>query len=434
MKTLKIIVGILIQIVFISALFLVLYLVLIYFTDGLGNGFVAGALSIFAALILLFYKYKKKWKADQKAIFLISLIPGIIFIAFVVYTLVPVASSGSILKFPDPKDVVVKYWKLETGSSIAYYKLSAKSGIPKKSTPIIFLHGGPGAYVRQIEINFFTLFTNDGYDVYLYDQAGSGRSGLLPKKEYSHERNIKDFEAIINTINAKQYIVVGQSYGGSLLAHITADENLSKRIAKAIYAEPGASVSSDLDEDKKKFSRSPNALTDDINLPVRLLISILISPKGEFTSQNEIINYFFDHQQLIQDLFTESFPKKDKGRIPKVDLSVINFAANSAIKLNATKPSEELSREYKLYKVPSLLILGESSYVERNAPMDLLKINENITEVQYIKGVGHILWNGLDNNNRRVKKVIDDFLNNNTSDIPNYPQRSQIDDFLKKKL
>ncbi|QRY55871.1 alpha/beta fold hydrolase [Sphingobacterium siyangense] len=434
MKTLKIIIGILFQIVFVPAFLLVLYLGLIYLTNGLGMGLVAGLLSIFTTLILLFYRYKKTRKTYQKVTFLSSLIPGIIFIAFVAYTLVPVAYSGSIPKFPDPKGVDVKYWKLETGSSIAYYKLSAKSGITKKSTPIIFLHGGPGAYVRQIEINFFTLFTNDGYDVYLYDQAGSGRSGLLPKNAYSHERNIKDFEAIINTINAKQYIVIGQSYGGSLLAHITADENLNKRIAKAIYAEPGASVSSDLDEDKKTFSRSPNALTDDINLPVRLLISILISPKGEFTSQNEIINYFFDHQQLIQDLFTESFPEKDKGRIPRVDLSVINFAANGAIKLNSTKPSEELSLAYKKYRIPSLLILGESSYVERNAPMDLLKINENITEVQYIKGVGHILWDGLDNNNRRIKKVIDDFLNNTISDIPNYPNRSQINDFLNKKL
>ncbi|MUV04666.1 hypothetical protein GN157_13195 [Flavobacterium rakeshii] len=220
-----------------------------------------------------------------------------------------------------------------------------------------------------------------------------------------------------------------------MLAHITADENLSKRIAKAIYAEPGISVSSDeADEGKKTFSRFPNALSSDINLPVRLLISILISPKGEFTSQNEIINYFLDHKQLIQDLFTESFPEKDKGRIPKVDISVINFAVNSAVKLDATKTSKELSKAYKKYKVPSLLMLGESSYVERNAPMDLLRINDNITKVQYIKGVGHVLWNGLDNNNLRVKKVIDDFLNSNVSDIPNYPQRSQIDSFLNLKL
>src|SRR5690606_12306551 len=136
------------------------------------------------------------------------------------------------------------------------YKLSADKNVSKKETPIIFLHGGPGAYVRQIEISFFSEFTKDGYDVYLYDQAGAGRSDLLPKEQYAHTRNIKDFEAIADEIKASKYIVSRQSDGGYLLAHLAADEKMSKSILKAIYAEPGVTLQSDVPDDQRIFSKS----------------------------------------------------------------------------------------------------------------------------------------------------------------------------------
>ena len=53
-----------------------------------------------------------------------------------------------------------------------------------------------------------------------------------------------------------------------MLVHITADEHLSKRIAKAIYAEPGVSVENSLSDDEKVFAKSPHAKASDINLPV----------------------------------------------------------------------------------------------------------------------------------------------------------------------
>ena len=414
-------------------LLLVLHLALLYYTNAYWRGMAAVMAAIGLAGLLFYLLHRRGWTSTKYNRIILS-VPFLLFCAFIAYTLIPVASSGNRKRAPDFALVTTKYWNLNTGSRIAYYKLPAKKGIQKKETPIIFLHGGPGAYVRKLEIDFFNQFTNDGYDVYLYDQAGSGRSDLLSKATYSHERNIDDFEAIINTISAKQYIVIGQSYGGALLAHITARKDLYKRIAKAIYAEPGVSVTNNISEGEKVFAKSPHATAGDINLPVRLLISMMITPKGEFTSQNEIINYLLDHKQLIQGLFSESYPGKDVARIPAVDISVINFAANAAIKTDDTKPSGELADNYRRFKVPSMLIIGESSYVERNAPMDLLRINPNITRVQYVKGVGHILWNGLGSNNERIKRVIDQFLYDKNPDIPNYPVHGMADEFLKQRL
>lgn len=83
----------------------------------------------------------------------------------------------------------------------------------------------------------------------------------------------------------------------------------------------------------------------------------------------------------------------------------------------------------------SLLMLGQSSYIERNGPLDLLSINPNIKRVQYLTGVGHLLWNGLDKNDMRVKHIMDDFLNGRTSSVRNYPRTaSEISEFYKKGL
>lgn len=416
-------------------LFLILYGICIYATNGLYQGKLAAVLS--SAAIIFFYIGLRKINTVKSRIKQMGwLLSFLIFFTFVIYTLIPVASSGDVHKEKDFENVPTRYWNLKTGSRIAYYKLPADKNLPKKETPIIFLHGGPGAYVRQIEISFFSEFTKDGYDVYLYDQAGAGRSDLLPKEEYDHIRNIKDFEAITDEIKAKKYIVIGQSYGGSLLAHLAADEKISKRIFKAIYAEPGVTLPGDLPDDQRVFSKSKPVAVNDVSFPVRIMISLLINPKGKFAPQNEVVNYLTDHPALIQSLFAEAYPEKDSARVPKVDRGIINFSANTIVKseVNFYATKKDLAEKYRKYKVPSMLLIGESSYIERNAPLDLLAVNPNITRVQYIKGVGHLLWNGLDHNNQRVKKVIDDFLNDHDSEIPNYPTRQDINDFYKRKL
>jgi proline iminopeptidase len=69
------------------------------------------------------------------------------------------------------------YWDLPTGSRLAYV-LTPAVGAPQP-TPVIMLHGGPGAS------GDFTLQPADqrlaaaGFDVYQYDQVGAGLSERL---------------------------------------------------------------------------------------------------------------------------------------------------------------------------------------------------------------------------------------------------------------
>ena len=130
-----------------------------------------------------------------------------------------------------------QYWNLKTGSKIAYTFIEGK-GI-KKPYPVIYLHGGPGGYVHSKVIEVLGKLSEDGFDVYLYDQIGCGLSARLENvNDYTAPRHQKDLEAIVEIIKAKKIILVGQSWGGAL-ATLYAADNL-KKVDKIILTCPGA--------------------------------------------------------------------------------------------------------------------------------------------------------------------------------------------------
>lgn len=89
------------------------------------------------------------------------------------------------------------YWKMDEGFHIAYTKLAGIDSIQKP--PIIFLHGGPGGYIHSSIIEALSGFTAYGYDIYLYDQRGSGLSDRLKKYiDISFEKHLLDLNEIIS--------------------------------------------------------------------------------------------------------------------------------------------------------------------------------------------------------------------------------------------
>jgi proline iminopeptidase len=131
----------------------------------------------------------------------------------------------------------ISFWHLSTGSRIAYTMYAAK-GI-KKPYPVIYLHGGPGAGITERELQVYAALADDGYDVYLYDQIGCGRSGRLKNiNDYTADRHVKDLQEIVKKISATKVILIGQSWGSILCMLYTADN--SNSIDKIIITAPGA--------------------------------------------------------------------------------------------------------------------------------------------------------------------------------------------------
>lgn len=129
-----------------------------------------------------------------------------------------------------------KYWALSTGSTIGYTFVPAKG--TKKPYPVIYLHGGPGGFVSETVIEVLARLSGNGYDVYFYDQVGSGQSGRLENiGEYTVERHLRDLKEIINKTGAEKAILIGQSWG-AVLAVLFSAGNPAK-VYKLVLTSPG---------------------------------------------------------------------------------------------------------------------------------------------------------------------------------------------------
>jgi len=112
------------------------------------------------------------------------------------------------------KQAGTQHWQLRTGSRIAFTLVVAKT--KKRPLPIVYLHGGPGGHVHDGLIKSLAPLAEDGYDIYFYDQIGSGSSGRLENiTDYTVDRHIRDLGAITEKLGGK-VILIGQSWGAIL--------------------------------------------------------------------------------------------------------------------------------------------------------------------------------------------------------------------------
>lgn len=129
-----------------------------------------------------------------------------------------------------------KYWNLSTGSKIGYTYIPGIGS--KKNYPIIYLHGGPGGHISDRDIRVLSPLSQDGYDIFFYDQIGSGQSARIDNiNEYTVDRHLKDLKEIISKVGAEKVILIGQSWGAILATLFTADN--SAMVEKIILSSPG---------------------------------------------------------------------------------------------------------------------------------------------------------------------------------------------------
>ena len=131
----------------------------------------------------------------------------------------------------------MQFWSLSDGSKIAYTLLPAKN--EKKAYPVIYLHGGPGGFITDHTIQMLQPLTDSGFNIYLYDQVGGGRSSRLDDiRDYTVQKHITELDEIIQKIGAEKVIMIGQSWGG-ILATLY-DAGHSDKVDKIILTCPGS--------------------------------------------------------------------------------------------------------------------------------------------------------------------------------------------------
>lgn len=135
------------------------------------------------------------------------------------------------------KDLTNQVWKLSTGSSIGFTYIP--SGLQEHQPyPIIYLHGGPGGAISKRVVDDLKRLSNFGFDLYFYDQVGSGNSTrLINISDYTVQRHIDDLYEIIKNIHSEKVILIGQSWGAILAAAYLSQH--PETIDKIIFTSPG---------------------------------------------------------------------------------------------------------------------------------------------------------------------------------------------------
>lgn len=127
--------------------------------------------------------------------------------------------------------------ELPTGSRLAYVRVPGAT--PRQPLPVVVVHGGPGVAQMAEDLPYFSRLAALGFDVYLYDQAGSGHSARLADPDrYTVAGSVADLEALRSALGLDRVILIGHSWGASIAASYTA--RYPDRVAKVVFSSPGA--------------------------------------------------------------------------------------------------------------------------------------------------------------------------------------------------
>ena len=403
----------------------VVFFAFLWLTRGLVRGYPAFAVSVLVAGAL-WWRWSNGLSHRARAVRAIAML---LTLAPLGYLFVPLAPS---VLTPLPADPGVQIWPTGPGRAVAVYRYAPGAAVPDKNLALVFVHGGPGGYVRNFDRDFFATFADDGFEVVLYDQFGAGRSPLGDPSAYTHENNIGDLLAVLTRVN-KPTVLIGQSYGATLVTSALANPEVRKRVSHVVLTEPGripgAAFSSDPSM-SEKTTRAPDAgepssaaVVAKLAAPRAILAALLPAGQG-FAPQEEIINHYTPEVQRA--LVANSFCKGDRQVLDSFQPTRFNLLANTLV---SRQSRDSLTPGLKDLSAPVLLLLGECSYIPRGRAMEYFDVYK-IAHSHVIPGVGHVIW-GNARGQALTRNAIERFVDNLPGELPDEPTSSTRNDFVE---
>ncbi|MEU8057905.1 alpha/beta hydrolase [Microbispora bryophytorum] len=414
-----------------------LFLALTVLTDGARGGLAAWLTAFGAGVIAALWRGRgRTWPGR-----LWPFVPVIVAVALTASVCVPTAATTRQYP-PDLPFVATRHWSLSTGSRVAVYHYPPAAGAPRRPTPLLYLHGGPVRSISVLDHRFLRLLAGRGYDVYAYEQPGGGRSDLLPMGQYTISRSVRDLAAFINRLNRGPVDVLGFSAGAVVLTRALATADVAVHVHRAIIAEPGpmdgptAMISGQQGRPSARGLAPAPAGPRATRVP-RYAVAFgliqlgLLTPGSGLITQAEGVNAF-KAADLGSDT-ASAYCARDAGRIPVEDTAEnFSFGVAASLRIMKTiKDSPSIVSELKRSRTPAMLMIAECSSQVRQWETAVLAADPAIEPTQYMPGVGHHMWNGLDGNNERAAAVITAFLQGEPSPLRNYPARADISAFLR---
>lgn len=333
---------------------------------------------------------------------------GVLIFVFVTLLVIP---EKEIVTKIQPRDNT-SYWEMNEGFSIAYTHL--KSNQETIKSPIIFLHGGPGGYVHSSIIETLSELTKLGHDIYLYDQRGSGLSDRLPKfSDVSFEKHVKDLkEIILERIKTNKVILIGQSFGCSIISHFSAKHpNL---VEKIIFSSPGQllprRINGNVYVDLHSLFPKPDSLQ--FVKPYRFVEDVdktALKPKAILATTGALL---FD-SKLISDkqmdrILNTLATKFTKGMVCDQKNILPEEGGGGLYAFLATNNGDvpEVRDDLKNVDSPVLVIQGQCDYIPFSTAYEYVHVYPN-AKYQFIENAGHeIWWEQKENYMNRIKEFL----------------------------
>jgi pimeloyl-ACP methyl ester carboxylesterase len=272
-----------------------------------------------------------------------------------------------------------KQVKLSTGSTVSVWMIPA-TGTPKKSVPILFLHGGPGMFTTQSQIDHGTALRARGFDTVYFDQAGSGTSSLLEPKEMTAARAIADVDALRETLQFDRVVLWGQSYGATLASAYT--DRYPERVAGLIITSPGPLPGREGLRDYSKTARG-----SDDGISGRLALTITLMKRNpqlatSLTSQRESGGMF--DRVVNRDLVAGAYCG---GKAPAagIVLGGGNLFVNQLVAADFRRMATPAAHR----NVPTIVLRGSCDYNDESIAKSYAERFGSSGKVIAIAGAGH---------------------------------------------
>ncbi|MDY0814648.1 alpha/beta hydrolase [Kitasatospora purpeofusca] len=413
------------------------FLTLVVATDGAGSGFVAWSATVgIAALAALWRGRRRSWRG-RLVPFLLVLVAAALTLSVCVPTVPTTRHYPPALSF-----VTAEHWRLSTGSRVAVYHYPPTGDTPRQGVPLVYLNGGPVRGISMLDHRFLQRLAGQGYDVYAYEQAGGGRSDLLPMGQYSITRSVHDLGAFVGRLGKGRADVLGFSSGAVVLTRALADPVIADQLRRAVIAEPGPMDGPTARTTEQKGRPSARDIAPAVTGPrsthvPRYAVAFglmrlgLLSPDNGLVGQAEGDNAF-----TAADLGSDTasaYCAGDAHRIPVEDTAEnFSFSAAASLRIQQTiKDSSSIAPQLRNSRTPAMLMIAECSSQVRQWQTTILADNPAIQRTQYMPGVGHHMWNGLGDNDQRAAAAITAFLQDEPAPLPDYPTRADIPAFLR---
>ncbi|HZF87714.1 alpha/beta fold hydrolase [Streptomyces sp.] len=419
------------------AALVVVFLALIALTDGAGSGLAAWSMTLGAGTALAMWRGRRRTWPKR----LVPFLPVVVTAALTAAVCVPTVPTAR--RYPPALPfVATQHWSLATGSRVAVYHYPPANPGTRHPIPFVYLNGGPVRGISVLDHRFLQLLARQGYDVYAYEQAGGGRSDLLPMGQYTISRSVRDLAAFVDRLDKGKVDVLGFSSGGVVLTRALADPNVAARLHRAIIAEPGPMDGPTAHITGHKGRKSARGLAPAMTGPrstsvPRYAVAFGLMRLGLLTPDTGLIGQAEgDNAFTAADLGSDTasaYCARDAHRIPAED-TAHNFSFSPAASLRVqrtVKDSPSIAPRLRQSRTPAMLMIAECSSQLRQWATTILANDPAVQRTQYMPGVGNHMWNGLDGNTDRAAAVITAFLQGKPAPLPNHPTRDEIPAFLR---